>query len=521
MSRTNQSDSLTGLILRLVIVGLFDAGAIWFISGLISDGVIWLTLAFVFVTIFINVVFFFERFYPIRWMAMGLALMMLLAIYPMLFTIYVAFTNYGDGHILTRVQAIEQLEQVQYLPEESGVTYSWTAYTNEAKEYVLWLERADGATFLGKPAEALIPATPDTNGFGQADDDGIPVSFEGYERLNRIQTVSLINDLGAIEFGIKPDNVKIRSLDEAASLQQRYTYDETLDTLTDLETGLVYKPIDGTFTAEDGSTLTPGYSVPIGLENFQRFFRSSAIQGPLIRVVLWNFAFAFLSVTTTFALGLAIALLFEDLPGKKIIRTFLLIPYTIPSLITILVWRGLLNPDLGIISTTIESVIGYSIPWFSDQIWAKVGILLINLWLGYPYFMLVCSGALQAIPRDIYSAAEVDGASPWQQFVRLTLPLLLVAVGPLLVASFTFNFNNFNVIYLYNNGGPPIIDSATPAGHTDILVSYVYRLAFAGGRGTDYGFASAITIIIFIVVGAITLFQFRYTQMWEEVGEGV
>jgi ABC-type sugar transport system permease subunit len=96
-----------------------------------------------------------------------------------------------------------------------------------------------------------------------------------------------------------------------------------------------------------------------------------------------------------------------------------------------------------------------------------------------------------------------------------------VAVGPLLVASFTFNFNNFNLIFLFIGGGPPIAGASTRAGHTDILISYVYNLAFAGGRGADYGLASAITIIIFLFVAVITLAQFRFTRMWEEVSENV
>jgi ABC-type sugar transport system permease subunit len=225
----------------------------------------------------------------------------------------------------------------------------------------------------------------------------------------------------------------------------------------------------------------------------------------------------------TFGLGLAVALLFNDprLPGRKIIFTLLLIPYTIPSLISIMVWRGLLNPEVGIINKTLEALIGASPPWFTDQWWAKAAILLVNLWLGYPYYMLVCSGALQAIPGDIYSAAEVDGASIWQRFWRITLPLLLIAVGPLLVASFTFNFNNFNIIFLFIRGGPPIAGSLTQAGHTDILISYVYNLAFEGGRGAQYGLAAAITMVIFFVVAVITLLQFRYTRMWEQAGENV
>jgi ABC-type sugar transport system permease subunit len=181
----------------------------------------------------------------------------------------------------------------------------------------------------------------------------------------------------------------------------------------------------------------------------------------------------------------------------------------------------MLDPELGIVNKVMESLINWSPAWFTNPWWAKAGILLVNLWLGYPYFMLVCSGALQAIPKDIYGAAEVDGANMWQRFFRITLPLLLVAVGPLLVASFVFNFNNFNVIYLFIAGGPPIAGAATNAGHTDILISYVYNLAFAGGRGAQYGFAAAITMVIFVIVAVMTLIQFRYTQMWEEVSENV
>jgi ABC-type sugar transport system permease subunit len=135
--------------------------------------------------------------------------------------------------------------------------------------------------------------------------------------------------------------------------------------------------------------------------------------------------------------------------------------------------------------------------------------------------MLVSSGALQAIPSDIYEAARVDGATPWQRFYNVTLPLLLVSVGPILISSFTFNFNNFNVIYLYNRGRPPIVGAETPAGHTDILVTYTFRLAFEGGQGSDFGLAAAITVVIFAILLVITLINFRFTRIWEEVGENV
>jgi ABC-type sugar transport system permease subunit len=135
--------------------------------------------------------------------------------------------------------------------------------------------------------------------------------------------------------------------------------------------------------------------------------------------------------------------------------------------------------------------------------------------------MVIVTGALQTLPRDVYEAAALDGASAWQAFRNITLPLLLITVGPLLVASFAFNFNNFTVIQLYNRGGPPMVGTATPVGHTDILATYTYRIAFASGRGADQGYAAAITVIIFLILVVITAFQFRYTNMLEERGENV
>ena len=162
----------------------------------------------------------------------------------------------------------------------------------------------------------------------------------------------------------------------------------------------------------------------------------------------------------------------KDFPFKKIIRTLLLIPYTIPSVITILIWRGMFNPEFGVINRMLNDLIGIAPHWTTEAFWARTAVLLVNLWLGFPYMMLVTSGALQSIPSDLYEAATIDGAGGWKKFKSITLPLLLVAVGPLLIASFTFNFNNFGIIYLFIGGGPPIAGASTQAGYTDILISY-------------------------------------------------
>jgi ABC-type sugar transport system permease subunit len=488
--------------------------AVWLIVNLLGDGYWPLAAILTLITIFVNVVFLRKGMYPLRWMVIGLSIMALLSVYPILYTFWISLTNYGDGHLLTKQQSIETLERQTYLPE-TGAAYSWTAFQSPDGEYILWLMNEAGETLIARPGEEVEVVT-DLAQYGPLDDDGIPQELEGYQRLARLQTVAIIDQLGAIEFGVDEGIVRVRNLDSAAVTVPRYVYDPEADVIVDSTTGTVYEPIQGTWTAADGSTLPGGFWVGVGLENFTRFFSSSAIALPLLQVTIWNFIFPFMTVLTTFFLGLFTALLFNDLPGNKIIRSLLIIPYTIPSLVTILIWRGMFIEPIGVIYTTLVNLFGSSPSWFQDPFWAKVGILIVNLWLGYPYFMLVCSGALQGIPQDIYSAADVDGANAWQKFWQLTMPLLLVAVGPLLVASYVFNFNNFNVIYLYNSGGPPIAGASTPIGHTDILISYVYKLAFAGSRGADFGFAAAISIIIFVVVIVITLFQFRYTNMWEE-----
>jgi len=518
----SKTSTVSSLVTRLVLLALIDAFASWFILSLwMKDSVI-LAAAIALLALFVNVVVLRSDAYPLRWMLVGLVLMSLFAIYPILYNIYVSTTNYGFGRLLTRAQAIERFEGTMYLPEEGGA-YTWTAFISDRGAFAVWLQTSDGQGFLAFPGREIMAVQPGEEGVGELDENGIPLTIEGYERLNRLSVVRYIDQLGDLFLGQGRHVVRISSLDLASELEPLYVYEGARDVLVNRQTGAEYTPVNGAFTSSSGEALTPGFQVSIGLDNFVEFIRSPALQGPLVRIILWNFAFAFLSVAMTFALGLTIAIIFNDrtLRGRKLITTLLLIPYTVPGLITIMVWRGMLNPELGIVNRTLESLIGWAPPWFTDPLWAKAAVLLVNLWLGFPYFMLICSGALQAVPLDIYGAAEVDGANPWQRFWRITLPLLLVAVGPLLVASFVFNFNNFNIIFLFIEGGPPIAGAATQAGHTDILISYVYNLAFAGGRGAQYGLAAAITMVIFVIVAVITVFQFRFTRMWEEVSENV
>ncbi len=435
-----------------------------------------------------------------------------------------SFEDIGDGMSLTTLDLSSQFvfdpEQGVTLDIVNGDDYETTVYVNEAGDYALWLDAGRSGSYLLRNDGVMFY-------------NGIPIEYQGYsliiENRERTDALRFLQNLDFEYFGVEGDTLGVINTRAAGRpYLRRYIYDAEQDTIRDVSTGTIYIADEelGAYIPEGGAAadaLQPGYRVSVGFFNFTRLVGDSQLLGPLINVFVWTVVFALFSVISTFVVGLFMAIILDDplIPGKKIIRSLLIIPYAIPGVIAILVWQGMLNQNLGIITRTIADATGYTIPWFSDATWAKIAILLVNLWLGYPYMMLICSGALQAIPSDIYEAAAVDGAKAWQRFRRITLPLLLITVGPLLIASFVFNFNNYLIVEALTQGDPPIPGAATPAGYTDILISYTYELAFGGSRGADYGYASAITIIIFLLVATVTLFQYRFTRTWEEVGENV
>lgn len=198
--------------------------------------------------------------------------------------------------------------------------------------------------------------------------------------------------------------------------------------------------------------------------------------------------------------------------GKGIYRVLLIIPYGLPVILTALVWQGMLNADFGIVN----QILGANIQWLNDPWLAKFSVLMVNLWMGFPYFFLVCSGALTSVPADLKEAAFVDGASSRHAFRTVVLPLLLVATAPLLVTTFAFNFNNYTLINLLTGGGP-FSGSAINGGSTDLLINYTLRVAFTPAN-QQMGLASAIAMLIFVIVGSVSAYGFRLTRKLEEIG---
>lgn len=522
----SSSTTVSSLALRLLGLMIFDAGALWMGVTMWNDGYWQFAAIIAFITLMVNYIWLKADAYPLRWMSPGLVFMVLISVYPILYTVYISFTNYGTGHLLPKVQTIEVLEQRRYLPE-SGLEYEFTLYQNAYGQFALLLTPNEGD---GEPIVVIPGATIEGSRLEDLDADNLPANIiipgeedSPYGRVARAEILKALSALQEETFGGEDIAVQIQGLNRVAALQQQYVYNEQTDTMLDRKTDTLYVADNnrGEFIDAAGNALIPGYTVTIGLNNYQRFLTNPAFRGPLFLIFIWTCAFALFSTLISFALGLLIAIAFgRDMPGKKVIKSLLIIPFAIPGVLTILVWRGLWNPVNGIVGIWFSNLLGQQINVFADPFWVKVALIIINVWLAYPYYVLINSGALQALPQDMYEAADIDGAGAWHQFRKLTLPLLLVGVGPLLIGSFMVNFNSFNLIYLFNNGGPPMVGTPTPAGHSDILISYVYRLAFASA-GQDFGYAAAITVVIFFLMVAMTLYQYRYMKVWEKVGEGV
>ena len=387
------------------------------------------------------------------------------------------------------------------------------------------LEDGDMNLAVEEPAGGWPPTYIGTNegldevppGDVQRDEFGVVTGVTGYATIPEADYPSLDATLADIRVpGPNGGFIVAQGFASAVELTPIVVYDAATDTFTNVQTGVVY--VDngaGSFANPDNpdDELLPGWRASIGWENFTSILTNPDISGPFFAVFVWTFVYAFLTVLLTFAIGLtlAIALNKPGMRGQRIYRSFLIIPYAVPAFLSVLVFAGLLNDDFGAINTAL----GINIPWLFDPFWAKVSTLIVNLWLGVPYMFLVSTGALQAIPSELQEAARIDGARNFQVFRLVNLPLLLVALTPLLVASFAFNFNNFNNIYLLTGGGPAM-EGSSVAGATDILISYTYKIAFAAGKGNDFGLASAISIIIFLIVGTISAITFARSKALRE-----
>lgn len=501
-----------GLTVKFILLGLVNAIAIW-AGAILADRGKWPAVGVLaLTTAAIDAIYLARKALPAKFLLPGTVFLLAFQVIPIVYTIQVAFTNYSTGHILAKNEAIAGIKQNSLAQPPSAKTYSMApARDSDGKLVLLLVEEGSNKAFVGT-RDALKPLGP---GIVKVSGGAVTGASGGYKLVKGAELFSLDRTLNSYTVptggsaAIRPEGV-----DSAIELRPTLRYDRKAGSFTRIADGTVYRDNSrGSFVAASGDELEPGWKTGVGFHTVSRVFRDSRIRNPFIRVFVWTFAFATLTVLLSFALGLFLAItLDKKIRFQRFYRTVLVIPYAIPSFLTILVWAGLLNDDYGVINR----VFHLGIPWLFGANWAKVSVLLVALWLTFPYFFLVSLGALQSIPGELVEAARVDGAAPWQVFRRITLPLLLVAVAPLLIASFAFNFNNFNNIFLLTGGGPAANDQSV-AGQTDILISYTYKVAFASGKGSDYALASAISIFIFFIVATISGIAFWRAGTLENV----
>ncbi|MBT1247905.1 MULTISPECIES: ABC transporter permease subunit [unclassified Thermosipho (in: thermotogales)] len=556
-----------------VFLALFNAFSIWGALFLFSRGFYELSITFFVLLFLIDYFIFSKGAYPYRYMIPAVILLFILVLYPIAFTIKTAFTNYGTGHIMTRQEVIDRLltdPVYTYVPDEGksyiyeifvryeGINptgdFKMLVYNENGEKYVVGnikpIRMQAGKMILGEAHLISLEKyeVMKENGKIITIMDGDKTYNYFYSPVDKETAINEVFFKSKIAFPILSKVEIVNNRRERLSL--RFSNDGTLKLVeikhlyrmalsevvengktvvkATLINDLTNRPLleeDGTFyDFDENEDKVPvlGYISHLGGKNFTKIFTDPTISGPFTKIFLWNFTYAALSVVFTFAIGLIFALVLNNntLKGRTLYRTLLIIPWAIPAFISVLIWKnGFFNETYGVLNRFVVNGLfnKESIKWMTNPFWAKVSVLIVNTWLGFPYMMTVSLGALQSIPEELYEAASIDGASRSKRFWKITFPLLMTTIAPLLVGSFAFNFNNFVNIYLLTSGGPAIPNTSTPAGATDILISYTYKLAFEAGRGQDFGFASAISILIFFIVAGISFVNFRISGSFEEV----
>jgi arabinogalactan oligomer/maltooligosaccharide transport system permease protein len=507
-----------GQVLKMTFLALSNALAVW-AAYVLVDQSRWISLAIlVAVTAAIDLVYLAPRrgTLPLKFLVPGTVFLLAFQIVPIVYTIEVALSNYSTGHIVSKADAIQQIKINSLQQPENGRQYEAAPARDKDGHLVLILrDDTSGAVYVGttdslKPLQrSSVKVDPDTS---------IPTAAAGYTLVKGAELFTLDKQLSAFDIPTTGDAaIRPQGIHNAVELRPTLRYDAARDRFVRISDGVVFKDNGkGSFVAANNSKdeLEPGWKAFTGFSNLEKLTSNPLYRDPFVRVFIWTLVYATLTVFLSFAVGLflAIALDKKGLHFQKLYRSVLVIPYAMPGFLSLLVWGGLLNDEFGVVNKLFHT----HIPWLFDANWARVSVILVSVWLTTPYFFLVSMGALQSIPSELTEAARVDGGGGWAIFRRVTLPLLLVAVAPLMIASFAFNFNNFNNIYLLTGGGP-YSGTSSVAGSTDILISYTYKLAIATGKGQDYGLASTVGIVIFFIVASISGVSFWRSKSLENL----
>lgn len=263
----------------------------------------------------------------------------------------------------------------------------------------------------------------------------------------------------------------------------------------------------------------------VGLENFKNIFLLSTFRDAFLSVFSWTLIWTVLATTLQITLGILTAVIAnqEFIKGRRIFGVIFLLPWAVPAFITILSFSNMFNDSFGAINTQVIPFLNKFIPflnisriaWKTNPFWTKTAIILIQGWLGFPYIYVMVTSILQSIPHDLYEAARIDGAGALRQFKDITFPTIIAVAAPVFITQYTGNFNNFTMIYLFNDGGPGSVGGG--AGATDILISWIFKLT--SGTSPQFSLAAALTLIVSFLVISVSLIVFKKSNAFDMGGE--
>lgn len=497
-------------VFLLALVAALLSGMIY-VAILASDWVVAGTLAVILIgAIFI---YFSRRAIASKFLYPGTILLVVFVIVPIIYTAWMSVYNYKTGNEITKDEAITQLHQVGLVPDSSGTTYDMVIGQASGRNAVLLTDQTNHTVFIGY-TDKLVPLA---EGSFQVDKNLKATSAKGFTPFTTSQVAASSSWLSSFVVPAGKDNfIAPQGADVAALMFEKFKFNADNTQIVDSLANITYVDNgNGNFVGKADKTrvLYPGWRQFNPAQNYVGLLTDPKLSGPLLGVFIWTISFAFISVLMMWALGLTLAIAMDKkIRFRGFYRAILILPYAMPSFMSILIWAGIFNVNYG----ALNNLLGVHIDWLNDVWLAKLVILIVNLWLGFPYFYLISTGALQALPTDVEEAAEIDGASGGQIFWQIKLPLIFQILSPLLIASFAFNFNNFNLIYLLTKGGPTDVLNGQTAGATDILITYAYKTAF-GSNEQNLGLACAISVIMFIIVGALSLWSLKRSRVLEEM----
>ncbi|WIT10527.1 maltose ABC transporter permease MalF [Paucibacter sediminis] len=457
-----------------------------------------------------------------RYLFPGLAGMLVFIAFPLLYTAQIGFTNYSSAHLLSQERVREYL-----LDQHEAIESQVQAFTLHADgpEFRLVLRGGDEGTaakWVSPPLALRAAKAPLKVEMLPAAAEHLPLRAPLQEALPLRELIRHRDALKQLQL-VLPAAAGLAELHYLGLREfgpiKRHWQANADGSLTRTSDGQVYKPnLDtGYYENSKGEAMQPGFKVLVGWQNYTRMVLDAEFRGPFLKIFGWTVMFSLATVACATAIGmfLAVMLNWEDLKYRTTYRTLLFLPYAVPGFISILVFKGLFNQNFGEINAILDALIGVKPAWFADPLLAKIMLLIVNVWLGYPYIMILCTGLLKAIPSDLYEASAIVGAGPLTNFFKITAPLVIKPLAPLLVSAFAFNFNNFVLIALLTDGRPDFLSTKIPAGQTDILVSYTYRIAFKDS-GSDFGLAAAISTLIFFLVAAMSLINLRLMRKTQQ-----